>query len=166
MARLFLALWPPPDVVSTIEQLPRKPRPRMRWVPPEDWHVTLRFFGEAEPDDVGEALAGVPLPDTHVRLGPGTDVLGDRSLVLPVVGADDLAGVLRRITRDVGNPPRRRFAGHLTLARLRRRARLDGLVGRLVAAEFTVGEVALVESRLGPDGAAYETVGTWPVGAR
>lgn len=165
MARLFLALWLPPDVTSTIEELPRKPRPRVRWVPPEQWHVTLRFLAEADPDDVTAALDQVELPRPCVRLGPGTDVLGDRSLVLPAAGADELAAVVRRATRDVGErPPRRRFDGHVTLARLRRRARLDGLVGRRVDAAFTADEVALVESHLRPSGAVYRTLRTWVTG--
>lgn len=167
VARLFLALWPPPEVVSVIEELPRKPRPRMRWVPSEQWHVTLRFFGDAAPGDVADAVDGVRLPRPLVRLGPGTDVIGDRALVLPATGADELASTVGQATREVGDPPpKRRFAGHLTLARLRRGARLDGLVGRLVEAEFTASEVVLVESRLRPDGAVYETVASWPTGDR
>ena len=162
MARLFVALWLPPDVTSAIEELPRKPRPRMRWVPPEQWHVTLRFLGDADPVDVAATLDGVPLPRPHVRLGPGTDVLGDHSLVLPAAGVEELAALVRRATRDVGSrPSRRRFDGHVTLARVRRRARLDGLVGRRVDAAFTAHEVALVESFLRPDGAVYRTLGTW-----
>jgi 2'-5' RNA ligase len=165
VARLFLALWLPPEVTSAIEELPRKPRPRMRWVPPDQWHVTLRFLGEADPDDVGAALDDVALPRPDVRLGPGTDVLGDHSLVLPAAGVDELAAVIHRATRDVGGrPSRRRFDGHVTLARLRRRARLDGLVGRRLDAGFAADEVALVESRLRPEGAVYRTMRTWATG--
>ena len=37
------------------------------------------------------------------------------------------------------------------------------VLGELVSAEFAVTEVALVESRLHPQGARYETLATWPV---
>jgi 2'-5' RNA ligase len=37
-------------------------------------------------------------------------------------------------------------------------------LGSLVSAEFDVDEIALVQSRLEPTGARYETLETWPVG--
>jgi RNA 2',3'-cyclic 3'-phosphodiesterase len=37
-------------------------------------------------------------------------------------------------------------------------------LGALVSAEFDVEEVALVQSRLEPQGSRYETIETWPVG--
>lgn len=37
------------------------------------------------------------------------------------------------------------------------------VLGTLVSAEFEVEEIALVESRLHPDGARYETLDTWRV---
>ena len=36
--------------------LPRAEEPGVRWVDPTTWHVTLRFLGEAEVDDVVRAL--------------------------------------------------------------------------------------------------------------
>jgi 2'-5' RNA ligase len=37
-------------------------------------------------------------------------------------------------------------------------------LGALVSAAFDVEEIALVQSRLDPQGARYETLTTWPVG--
>jgi 2'-5' RNA ligase len=37
-------------------------------------------------------------------------------------------------------------------------------LGVLISAEFDVEEIALVQSRLDPQGARYETIETWPVG--
>ena len=36
-------------------------------------------------------------------------------------------------------------------------------MGSYVAAEFDVDEIALVQSRLEPQGARYETLETWPL---
>jgi 2'-5' RNA ligase len=36
-------------------------------------------------------------------------------------------------------------------------------LGALVDAEFEVDEIALVQSRLDPQGARYETLETWPL---
>jgi RNA 2',3'-cyclic 3'-phosphodiesterase len=162
--RLFIAVWPPDDVVARLTALPRKDQRGVRFVAPENWHVTLRFLGEARPDDVVDALAGVPLRRTVAVVGPAVDVLADRAIVLPVGGLDELAATVVRATRDVGDPPpRRRFAGHLTLARLKRHARPPRALGVPFGAEFAVAELALVQSRLDPAGARYETVHTWPL---
>ena len=37
-------------------------------------------------------------------------------------------------------------------------------LGALVGGEFDVDEIALVQSRLDPEGARYETLHTWPLG--
>jgi 2'-5' RNA ligase len=164
MARLFVAIWPPEDVVEVLMGLHRKDLRGVRFVVPENWHVTLRFLGEADPAAVAAALDGVALGPADARLGPAVDVVAERALVVPVAGVDDLAHAVVAATADIGDPPpRRRFVGHLTLARVKRHARLPASIGEPVSAAFDVTEVALVESRLHPDRARYETLDTWPV---
>jgi 2'-5' RNA ligase len=163
-ARLFVALWPPEHVVEELSALRRKDQRGVRFVPPENWHVTLRFLGDADPDEVSAAMEGLTAAPTEACLGPAVDVLGERALVVPVRGVDDLAATVVERTRRIGEPPRARFTGHLTLARLQRGAPMPAVLGALVTAAFEVDEVALVESRLDPDGARYRTVETWPVG--
>ena len=164
MARLFVAVWPPDDVVSELTALPRKDLRGVRFVRPENWHITLRFLGEADPDAVVGALDGVVFPPAVARLGPGVDVIAERAVVVPVAGVDELAGIVVDRTRDLGEPPRKRFLGHLTLARVKRHAHMPRVLGMTVTATFPVDEVALVQSRLHPDGARYETIESWPVG--
>ena len=83
--------------------------------------------------------------------------------MLPVAGVDDLAAVVESALRGVGTAhERRRFVGHLTMARLARQARPERSVGRRFDAEFEVREVALVASTLTDAGSIYETLGTWP----
>ena len=47
--RLFVAVWPPEEVVAELTALPRKDGRGVRFVAPENWHVTLRFLGQAIP---------------------------------------------------------------------------------------------------------------------
>ena len=75
-----------------------------------------------------------------------------------------LAGQVIERTKGIGEPPRKRFVGHLTLARVKSHVPMPRLLGSMVSAEFDVDEIALVQSRRGPDGVRYETIGTWPVG--
>ena len=162
MARLFVGIWPPADVVSELTALPRKDRSGVRFVAPENWHVTLRFLGEARPDEVIDVLDRVTLPAARARLGPSVDIVGDRALVLPVSGLDGLAAAVAEHTAHIGAPQRRRFAGHLTIARVKRHVPMPPVLGTFLTTEFEVGEVALVESRLQPQGARYTTIGIWP----
>lgn len=162
MARLFVAVWPPEDVAEALRELRRKDERGVRFVAPENWHVTLRFLGDADPDEVREALGRGSFARTVARLGPGIDVLKGHSVVVPVAGVDALAAEVAALTADiVTEPERRRFTGHLTLARLKRRARPPVVTGSHFSAEFAVEEVALVASSLKSTGAAYTTLETW-----
>ncbi|MBI4934300.1 MAG: RNA 2',3'-cyclic phosphodiesterase [Actinobacteria bacterium] len=164
MPRLFIAVWPTEEAVEELAMLPRKDQRGVRFVPPENWHITLRFLGEANPDVVIAAVDDVVLPSATVQLGPGVDVLSDRALVVPAHGLDHLADAVRDATANIGQPARRRFVGHVTLARLKPNADMPRALGAFVQAEFDVHEIALVQSRLEAEGARYSTIHTWPVG--
>jgi 2'-5' RNA ligase len=162
--RLFVALWPPDHVVRRLETLHRKDQRGVRFVDPDRWHVTLRFLGDADPDEVGDALDGGRFATATVDLGPGVDLLGDRLVVVPARGADPLAAEVARVTRGLGSEPLRpRFRGHVTLARLQRRAQLPRILGHHVEASWVPTELALVASTLRPDHVRYETIARWPV---
>jgi RNA 2',3'-cyclic 3'-phosphodiesterase len=164
MARLFIAVWPPEEVVDDLTNLHRKDQRGVRFVPADNWHITLRFLGEADPRDVAAALDTIEFPTATARLGPAVDVLAERALVVPVDGLDAIASLVAGATARIGDPPRKRFVGHLTVARLKPSANMPRTLGQLFAAEFPVEEIALVQSRLDPDGARYETIDSWPVG--
>lgn len=163
MARLFVAVWPPQDAIEALTALRRKDQRGVRFVRPENWHVTLRFLGDTQAEEVIDALDEAPLSPARARLGPGVDALGDRALIVPVKGLDELAATIARHTLQIGKPPRRRFVGHLTIARMKRHAQMPAALGAFVSAEFDVAEIALVRSRLDPQGARYETLRTWPL---
>ena len=165
MQRLFIATWPPPELVETLHGLPRKDRPSIRWVQPEHWHVTLRFLGDADPDEVIGRLDQFEFAPTDVRFGPGIDVLHERVIMLPVHGLDELAAAVSRHTADLGSEqPRKRFVGHLTLARLRGQGRIPDVIGAPVARTQRVEEITLVASTLRREGPVYEAIGSWAAG--
>lgn len=165
--RLFLAVSPPADVLDAVAALPRPDEPGVRWTPREQWHVTLRFLGDAEPDEVAAAVDAVWPPadalPAEVELGPTVSRLGRAVVCLPARGLDELAAVVRRATAHLGEPPDPRpFAGHLTLARLRHRGAC-GLAGTPFRARFDARAVWLVRSDLSPAGARHTTVRRWSV---
>lgn len=153
--RLFIALWPPADVLDALERVPRPETTGVRWTTRDQWHVTLRFLGDvelAEGEALLRSLAGLPPRD--VVLGPDTQRLGRAVLMAPVGGADDLGRAL---------DPDREFIGHLTLARSRRKHIPDELLGQPVAASWRATSVSLVRSTLRPEGAVYDDVATLPL---
>lgn len=165
MSRLFVCLWLPDEVRAALEELHRKDQVGARFVAPERWHVTLRFVGEADPNEVATCLRAARFEPTTVRLGPAVDIVGERTLFVPAGGADELAAEVVRLTRHLGDQPLRpRFLGHVTIARLKKRANMPRALGELVDASWDPLEVALVESTLSPDGPRYHTLQTWPIG--
>lgn len=164
MSRLFVCLWPPEEVVSVLEELHRKDQVGTRFVRPENWHVTLRFLGAADPNQVASALDTARFEPAKVELGPAVDIGNGGVLFVPVTGAGDLAAEVTRVTRGLGDEPvRPRFLGHITIARLKKRANMPRALGELVSAEWNPAEVALVESNLRPEGVRYDTLATWNV---
>jgi len=163
MARLFVAVWPPEEVIEALRALRRKDERGVRFLPPENWHVTLRFLGESRPEEVIERLEGIELARTQARLHPAVDLLGRRQVIVPVSGTEALARAVTVATDGLGEAPtHRRYVGHLTLARMRKDARPPRVTGTSFDETFEVTEVALVRSRLRPTGSEYETVATWP----
>ena len=168
MPRLFVAVWPPEDVLERIAGLDRPPVPGLRWTTPGQWHVTLRFMGQVpDLESVTGALDGLSVPTVMTAsLGPATGRFDQRVLHVPVGGLERLAAEVVRATADLGRRPEDRpFAGHLTLARVAKGARVDlrALTGVQVAGMWTVEEICLVESRLSSSGARYEVRARFPL---
>jgi RNA 2',3'-cyclic 3'-phosphodiesterase len=161
MPRLFIAAWPTDDVRARIAELDRPDEPGVRLVPDAKMHVTLRFLGESNPEQVAERLAATRLPRTSARLGPRVGRLGSKLVVIPVDGVDRLAEAVRAATGDFGEPDRFAFKGHVTLARTKRNA-ASVLLGATIAARFDVDEIALIRSDLTEEGAIYTTLATFP----
>lgn len=164
--RAFVAVWPPPAVVDKLGRLERPPLPGVRWTTPDQWHVTLRFLGEIDGEDIerGKAALAVLGPDgrdqgvTAVG-GPALERLTPNVLCLPVAGLDELAGAVRRLTAGIGAPVGDRpFLGHLTIARSTRSASFGRAPGAIFSATWPVEEVTLVTSDLHPQGARYRVI--------
>ena len=134
--------------------------------------MTLRFFGEIDVDEgvvAGQAVAEaakLAAPAT-AELGPAVAKLGRNVLQVPVSGLEALAHALVARSAEIGQPPSPRpFSGHVTLARNRGKASLEGVVGEAVSGRWTVEEIALVASvSSGRPGVAnsYDVVATFPL---
>ncbi len=161
MARLFVAVRPDDGTRRILDETLGMPRPTdegVRWVPPGQWHVTLRFWSDADPEPIIDALDAVRFPSVSVTLGPVVSRLGRSAVVVPAAGAEPLAVLVAEAT---GAGDSRSFNGHLTVARLRHRAAC-GVAGGRLSSTFPVLEVELVQSELSASGAVHTTMARWP----
>lgn len=163
MSRLFVAAWPPDDVLDAVEALYRPVDAGGRWTRRDQWHVTLRFLGPADGDEVATVLGGLRHPPASAVVGPAVGLLGEGVVQLPVAGLDGLAAAVVSVTAGLGRPPEDRpFFGHLTLARMTGEPPA-GVLGQPLSATFPVDSVSLVRSESGGDVARYPTVATFPL---
>jgi len=165
VTRLFVAAWLPDETSAQLANLVARPAAAgERRLPEVNWHVTLRFVGRADPDELAGRLADASLPSATARLGPTVVALDGRHVVVPVTGADNLVAAVATATRGFGEPDNRPFRGHITLARVTARPhqQTSSLLGEPVTGTFAISEVALVSSDTRPDGAVYTTVATFP----
>jgi len=126
--RLFVGIDLPWDLRHRIAALVPSGIPGARWVPPENYHLTLRFIGEVPPhraEEIDLSLAALRGKKLELTLaGVGTFSKGGRANTL-YVGVDrnqrleHLQNKIETSLQRVGlEPERRRFQPHVTLARL------------------------------------------------
>ena len=170
MPRLFVALTLPDEIKRSLEPLATG-LDDVRWLLPEQQHLTLRFLGELDDGvmaDVGEALALVPGIPFELRLkgiGHFPPRGEPRVLWVGVEKNTELRRLKRRIDRTlkaIGVPPDgRKFAPHVTIARLRHLPSAAGLGTYLMrhslyrSEPFAVSDFQLWSSWLHPNGAEY-----------
>jgi len=168
--RLFVALDMPWSVREQLAALSGSGIPGARWVPPENFHLTLRFIGDIPSHvarDVDDALLGLRAKGFSLTLtGMGTFARGGISSALWVgvektPSLDHLRAKIETALQRCGlEPERRKFQPHVTLARLDNPA--EGKVAAFVQAHnlFRSGPIpvehfTLFSSLLCKDHAVY-----------
>ena len=127
MLRLFVGITFPPELKLQLSLL-CSGLPGAKWVDPGNFHLTLRFIGEVGENiasDIDEALSRLRARRLTLRIA-GTGVFGGdkpHSLWAGVERTPELIGLRDKIEQTLlrlGLPPEpRKFAPHVTLARLR-----------------------------------------------
>jgi RNA 2',3'-cyclic 3'-phosphodiesterase len=126
--RLFVGLDLPWELRQRVAMLSGGGIPGARWVPMENYHVTLRFIGETPrhmAEEIDHALAALKVRGFTLTLaGLGTFAKGGRSNTLWIgvernPQLEHLQSKIETALQRCGlEPERRRFQPHLTLARL------------------------------------------------
>ncbi|MDF7775228.1 RNA 2',3'-cyclic phosphodiesterase [Sphingomonas sp. AOB5] len=177
MHRLFVGLRPPAAIRARLLDL-MGGIPGARWQDDGQLHITLRYIGEVErpvAEDIAIALGQVHWPAMQVAIdGVGEfDSRGRPNAVWAGLRPHDaLASLHRKVDQALVRlglePERRAYLPHITLARM---SGPSGIADRFLADHaglssepFGFTHFILFESRLGSEGASYETVERYPLG--
>ena len=176
MPRLFTALEVPRDAALSLSLL-RGGLPGARWVDGENFHITLRFFGDVEghvADEIANALDRVRRHAFTMSLS-GVGAFGGKkphALWAGVSASPDLfalQGEIERRCQRLGLPADpRKFVPHVTLARLRNvgphevAAYLSSR-GNFSTAPFRVSRFVLMSARESTGGGPYVVEEAWPL---
>jgi 2'-5' RNA ligase len=174
--RLFtgLALTPQVrDFVAGIAERLSLEVPGVRWVPPPNLHVTLKFLGWCEPDRIpklvdsmAEAAALLPVELAIGGIG-GFPSHGSARVVW--VGAEDPSGRLKKVYEILekgaarcGIPREKRvYRPHITIGRAKKKPvslPVETLEEQGVRPKLAVGDIVLFRSELKSTGAEYTVV--------
>lgn len=189
MLRSFIAVEIPPDIQQAIARsmasLQRAlPRPLVRWVPPQNIHLTLQFLGDVSPanlERLAEALrseaAAHPCFDmTAGTAGAFPNPRRARVLWIGLEAPASLGNLLRSVeavTTRLGYPPEaRKFSPHLTVGRVNQGATAADLYKVQAALEqakvgvlgtFPVEAIHIFKSDLRPTGSVYTRLYSLPL---
>ncbi len=183
--RLFVALPIPARVRDTLDSFvtPRRDAdPALRFVPAENWHLTLAFLGDVPEDRHDRLIAGLQDVATHSRElavtleGGGAFPHPGAARVIwlgAAHGEPGLAALARRVRQACARAavPHEggQFTAHLTLARAHQPQRVDRwltIVDAIPPLSWLVSGFTLVESTLNRGGSIYRPVEEFTFGAR
>ncbi|MBJ6748695.1 RNA 2',3'-cyclic phosphodiesterase [Geomonas anaerohicana] len=169
MARLFIAVDLPEDIKAALSSF-NASMPGLRWVPPDQIHLTLRFLGDVLPQ-AGAALkknlaavSFTPFPLTLRGVGHFPPHGHPRVLWVGMEESRPLLALQLQVESAVtgaGIPPEQRgFSPHITLARIKENAsaevaRFEATHRTLSFPPFSVEEFILFSSVLTPKGATH-----------
>jgi RNA 2',3'-cyclic 3'-phosphodiesterase len=178
--RTFVAVFPPLEIRKTLVGAARALPVvgEVRWVRPENVHLTLKFLGDVSEDDLPGQVAKAlePLRERHEPFeaepsGFGAFPSARRARIL-WAGIGEGSEPLRTLAKDVEASleplgfvrENRSYLPHLTLGRARRRPVVLGAVqSPSTVPDFTVRHMELVKSVRGDAGVTYSTLAKFPL---
>jgi 2'-5' RNA ligase len=124
MARLFVAVDFPAEVISALEQCQPIPRPGVRLTAPEHLHLTLHFLGDASTERMAVALLSLRMEPFSVTVrGVGAFSGKNRTTILwaGIEESPDLLKLHLRVADALATAGYRQetrpFSTHITVAR-------------------------------------------------
>jgi len=180
--RLFTAIDIPPAVLANVEAVLEKLKPaaQIKWSPPSNMHITIKFIGEWPPEKLGELTAALaalpPRPPIEIairNLGFFPNPHSPRVFWAGIAALPELSDLARdtdRATAALGIASEQRaFAPHLTLARIKEPVSLQRLRQTIAGLEslefgsFTADRFYLYQSQMQRTGSVYTKLSEFPL---
>ena len=182
----FIAVEIPDNVISGIRDLQQDLKAdgvNIRWVRPENIHLTLKFLGDVQAADIDnisgvisgavEEVPSISLQAKGVGVFPG--VKRPRVLWVGLSGQLELLSRLQKALdanlKGIGFPQEKRpFKGHLTIGRVKTKMDSKIFVDALMAFRsfesetFVADRIVLFKSELKPNGAVYTNLASATLG--
>ena len=175
--RAFIAIKLPDEIVAAIRKVQDQIKSsgvKIRWVRPENIHLTLKFLGdinERDIDQIHTAMIDAVKGYSPISLsGKGVGVFPNlRRPKVMWVGLGGESGRLIQLQETLDSQlkkigfskEKRAFKGHLTMGRVKGRIDTKKLTATLQemsefeSEPFSAGEIVLFQSDLRPSGAVY-----------
>jgi 2'-5' RNA ligase len=144
---------------------------KVKWESPDKFHITMFFIGDIAEDKIEylkdklkdiskEQIGKVSLEIT--RAGGFPDMRRPRVIFAEVKDKkqklNKLSEVINRTMKDSGFDQSTKFRAHITMGRVRRDCRINGLTEIPVKGFFDVNEIHIMKSTLNRDGAIHESI--------
>ena len=185
--RCFIAIEIPGllkrSIGDMIENL-KKPGADVKWVPPQNIHITLKFLGSTDEslletikDSLSKKLS--PYSPFYIKIS-GIGCFPDERRPRVVWVGTHGSGVIGDVQRDIEaemkklgfSSEERKFSPHLTIGRVRSQKRIPEMMKRLDEyrsigfGDMEVKGITLMKSELKPAGAEYHPLAEIPFGGR
>ena len=178
--RAFIAIDLPASIRSSLaetQEILKSFGLRVKWVRPQNIHLTLKFLGNIDSDDIDKIIAamtvtakdfkGVSLSVKEIGVFP--DIRRSRVIWAGLDGQleilENLQQTLDGHLAGLGYPKETRaFRGHLTLGRVKGKIASAGMkaaiekLKKFGSESFEISEIILFKSELRPTGAVYSKV--------
>ena len=160
-------------VIAELKKL--NPDYGIKWVAPENLHLTLHFFGDLNEKQISLAEEGIEEITKNIKsikmrtgdFGCFPDEQSPRiffSSIEDVKTLHDFIGKLETMLENLGyKVDPRRWQGHLTLGRIKNWSRCKVTGVKIPPMDFSVKSVELMESELTPDGPIYSIIKSFPL---
>lgn len=184
--RTFIAVKIPENITSGLGDLQQGLKHHeidIRWVRPENIHLTLKFLGDVQTKDIdnisraitrtADGIATISLKAKGIGVFPG--IKRPRVLWVGLTGQLEFLMQLQQTLdsnlKDIGLLQEKRpFKGHLTIGRIKTRMNAKKLGDALIAFRnfetetFIADKIILFKSELKPQGAVYTQLASAPLG--
>jgi 2'-5' RNA ligase len=185
--RTFIAIELPEEIrtiLSRIQDELKQTQADVKWVKPENIHLTLKFLGEIEQDLIkkihpildGIAQKNSPFSLYLSQLGAFPKLQYPRVIWIGLTNDQQVSEIAKDLEKGmlkIGLPAESRpFSSHITLGRVRSGLNRKALVEKIESLnknlsspqpEFKVLGLTLFKSTLTPQGPIYEAVFTCPL---